>query len=88
MLFGTSGKMVKKTKLIDADKQRLKVLRNKLIEKIYRLKTEIVYQKLSKTVEMWKYRSYRRERLLDKYLVSLRYKKPKRPKGLGWKDDA
>ena len=52
MLFGTSGKMVKKTKLTDADKQRLKVLRNKLSEKIYRLKTEIVYQKLSKTVEM------------------------------------
>ena len=80
--------MVKKTKLTDEDKQRLRILSKKLSKKIYMLQIEIVYQKLFKTVEKWKYRNYCIELLLDKYLVSFRYKKPKRPKGLGWKYDA
>tara|TARA_Y100001938_G_C7897466_1_gene332904 strand:- start:248 stop:433 length:186 start_codon:yes stop_codon:yes gene_type:complete len=38
------------------------------------------------SIVIWR-EEYRRELYLDKNLVTLRYKKPKRPKGLGWLDD-
>ena len=49
-------------------------------------------RKMLELRDRYDYRSMRREYLLDKHLVTLRpyanRHKNKRPKGLGWKDDA
>ena len=78
---------MKKTKWTPEEKAKLQALR----DEIERYQNILQWQKIRqaekqmlKLREKFDYRSYRRELLLDKYLVTLRYKK----KWKRWLDDA
>ena len=77
---------MKKPKFTPEEKQKLKELRDE-IEKAQHVlqwqKIRRAEKKMLQLREKFDYRSYRRELLLDKYLVSLRYKK----KWKRWLDD-
>jgi|TARA_E500000318_G_C3500065_1_gene187985 hypothetical protein len=82
--------MPKKIKLTEEQEQQIQKLSDEIERQQHILRWQKYTRAKRKLLELklrYDYRSYRQERLLDKYLVSLRYKK-KRPKGLGWLDDA
>ena len=78
--------MVKKTKWTPEEKAKLQTLRDEIDRYQQILRWQKFRQAEKKLLELrlrYDYRSYRRELLLDKYLVSLRYKK----KWKRWLDD-
>ena len=78
--------MVKKIKWTPEEKAKLQTLRDEIDRYQQILRFHKLRQAEKKLLELrlrYDYRSYRRELLLDKYLVSLRYKK----KWKRWLDD-
>ena len=78
--------MVKKIKWTPEEKAKLQTLRDEIDKYQQILRWQKFRQAEKKLLELrlrYDYRSYRRELLLDKYLVSLRYKK----KWKRWLDD-
>ena len=78
--------MVKKIKWTPEEKAKLQALRDEIDRYEQILRWQKFRQAEKKLLELrlrYDYRSYRRELLLDKYLVSLRYKK----KWKRWLDD-
>jgi hypothetical protein len=78
--------MVKKIKWTLEEKAKLQTLRDEIDRYQQILRWQKFRQAEKKLLELrlrYDYRSYRRELLLDKYLVSLRYKK----KWKRWLDD-
>ena len=74
--------MVKKIKWSQEELDKLNALRDNMARYQNLLqwqKLRRAEKKLLKLKLRYDYRSYRREYFLDKYLVSLRYKKPKGP---------
>ena len=74
--------MVKKIKWSQEELDKLNALRDNMTRYqniLHWQKLRRVEKKLLKLKLRYDYRSYRREYFLDKYLVSLRYKKPKGP---------
>jgi hypothetical protein len=76
------GESMKKPKLTLDEEMKLNILRDSIDRYENLLQWQRIRKAERKLLELrlrYDYRSYRREALLDKYLVSLRYKKPKGP---------